>query len=574
MAAFYAKYIRRRRWRLIGILVCLLPGPVSGFAQQTAPSTVNPAYLQRNLDRPPEVEPPPRITLPEMEEGEAPADADAVTFVFQGLTIEGASAISETRLRAAWPHKAGETATVGDIFRFANAITKTYRTSGYGLSYALVPAQDVENGAFTILVIEGFIERVVAQGVKRKRIRARIERIADKLTARRPVRMADLERALLLINDLPGVAVSGVLSPGERRGGAVLTLEARSNALFASVGYNSFMPETLGRHIVDASVGISGLVTGSDHLRLRAQRTPASNAYWSVWGDISTAVGSSGLRAGTSGFYSKSDPEDEFLDALEYQGTSSYGRAYVEHPVMRSRRRNLYVGAAFEVNNTSSDLLAQTFFDDRLRSASVWAAYEFVDFTQAATTIKATVNQGFDILSARGDSRANGQLDYTAMQLDMQRSQPIAQLAGGSFSLRVDGFGQVALRDRALFSAAECSYGGRRFGRAFDAGVITGDSCATGSAELQWTTPLDLPRVPAPAAIGFYAFVDGGLSWQNGALQPGEEERLSAASAGLGASLQFSELASGLVEVSRQVSFSAGEVIASPRITGALVIRF
>ena len=45
----------------------------------------------------------------------------------------------------------------GELFDFANAITRAYAQAGYALSFAVVPEHTIEDGAVTVRVIEGFV---------------------------------------------------------------------------------------------------------------------------------------------------------------------------------------------------------------------------------------------------------------------------------------------------------------------------------------------------------------------------------------------------------------------------------
>lgn len=544
------------------------------LAQTAIPRTLEPSRAPQNLERLPQPKPQPQVTIRSTEPMVAPDQADKLTFTYKGLRIEGSHALPEAELHKLWPHEVGATANVAEIFAFAQAITEAYRRAGYALSFAVVGEQAIVDGTFTVRVVEGYVERVAVEGEISHLLRTRIEAMASRITASRPLRMEDLERYLLLINDLPGVTVSSVLSPGQAEGGALLTLKIEHQKFGATLGYNSFMPKTLGRHIAEASVESRGLTVGSDLVRIGTQHSLTSDAYWSVSGEYTALIGADGLRFGLSAFYSQTDPEDLLLDLLEYKGDTVHARLYAEYPIIRSRTQNLYVGAGLALNNAGSDLLGTRFFDDRLRPLSAWVSYQFTDSTQAVTSLKANLSQGLNILEARGDSRADGRIVYTTIELDAQRNQPIGQLFGGVAFLAVAAHGQASLRSGDLYSSAECSFGGRQFGRAFDAGIITGEHCAQGSVELHWANQLALPLLRGQSVFDLYTFADGGIAWERGPLQPGERRRLSAATVGLGLNLQFTNWLTGLVEVSRQVALTGGIDETSPRVSGAVQVRF
>jgi hemolysin activation/secretion protein len=105
-------------------------------------------------------------------------------------------------------------------------ITQTYRESGFLVSVAYVPPQQIgESRLLTLRVMEGRVGRVVVQGSQRYR--------DDQLNVSslgligRPLRQTELERALLYARDLPGVSVTSVLQPGQNEGDTDIILIAQ-----------------------------------------------------------------------------------------------------------------------------------------------------------------------------------------------------------------------------------------------------------------------------------------------------------------------------------------------------------
>lgn len=319
-------FTNRRRMRCSLALVVLMS---STYALAQVPSTLDPARIGGNL----ETQPLQRrtqysISLPRVEDGVVPEGASGVTFVFGGVRIEGAAVLPEAKLLADWPHKAGDTVRVDEIFALAESISQAYREAGYALSFAMVPQQQIDGGVFRIQVVEGFVERVVIKGDLSEAVRADMQAFADRILASRPLRTADLERYLLLINDMPGVTASGVLSPAAVEAGAVLTLEAAHEPVAGSVGYNSFMPDTLGTHVLEASGGMQGVLTGSGSVSLTVRRSLMPDAYLGVSGDASVGIGTEGLRVGVSGLWSRIDPRDILLDVIDYKGSLVSAQLY------------------------------------------------------------------------------------------------------------------------------------------------------------------------------------------------------------------------------------------------------
>ena len=177
--------------------------------------------------------------------------------------------------------------------------------------------------------------------------------------------------------------------------------------------------------------------------------------------------------------------------------------------------------------------------------------------------------RGLDWFGAAGSRRANGRLSYDIVTLDAQRTRPLFAAFSGEVPAQVAFHGQVAFGPGGLFSPVECAFGGRRFGRGYDAGVVTGDHCALGYGELAWRG-----RV-GPADTTVYGFGDVGYLWQKGTLQAGEIRRRSAASAGVGRQIGLADKVDGVVETSWAVRTPKGAVDTDNfRVNAGLRLRF
>ena len=522
---------------------------VSLSDQVDLPPTLESTRPEQNLQEGPKALSEPGGLVPLRQDESAPPNAADMKFVFSEMMIEGASALPQEDLMRLWPFKTGDEVSVSDVFMLANAITRAYSEAGYALSFAVVPEQDIASGRVRLRVIEGFIEKVDIVGPEAERLAGtavleRIRQLASQILNSRPLRTADLERYVLLINDLPGVKVSVVLSPSpDTSGAAVLHVEVlEHDALSGNVAYNNFMVDLLGRDVVGATVNLNGLLTGSDQLSLSGWHSATSNAYWNVAGQASTGIGNEGLRVGISASHSQSKPDDALLKVLDYEGNTTTGQLWVSYPVIRSRSENLSVSASFGMTNATREILSTDLTRDRLRDLEVSATYDSVGASRAQNYIQLGYQRGLDVLNAEGNSRANGNLEYDVISLNAQRTQPLGNALQGVISGRVGLRGQASIGRGGLFSSIECALGGRRFGRVYDSGTLSGDECLLGFGELSWAG-----RV-GDIGTELYGFGDGGYLWQKGLLEPGEAQERTASSGGLGARVQVTPRVSGILE--------------------------
>jgi hemolysin activation/secretion protein len=103
--------------------------------------------------------PVPQRPVPEIriEQGSAPAIAvpDQMKIVVRSLQVTGAQVFSEAELLAVTGFKPGSELTLADLRAMAAKISAFYRSKGYFVAQAYLPAQDIKDGAVTIAVIEG-----------------------------------------------------------------------------------------------------------------------------------------------------------------------------------------------------------------------------------------------------------------------------------------------------------------------------------------------------------------------------------------------------------------------------------
>ena len=548
--------------------------PAPALAQLTTGQVIEPQRIEDSLSDAAQPQSRPDLVEVRPVPQSVPDGAVDATFVLRQLTIEGANAIAPATLMELWNRQPGEVVSVSEVYRLAAAITRAYAEAGYALSFAVIPEQRIEDGTVRITVIEGFVTDVVLQGDAGNATSA-IRAMLRPLETAGPLRSADLERALLLVNDLPGTTARASLSPAENVvGGSVLTVVIDRKPVEGEIGYSNYLPAQLERHMAAASLRLNGALGGTEQLWFSTLRSLAGDYYWNAAGGFSVFMGNDGARLAVDGLHARVHPSDPALEKLEYEGGSNVFRASLAYPLIRSRARNLSLELAGELNNADIDLLGQAFQRDRLRMLSTALTYDFAGADRSVTLLRAGLEQGLGIFDARGDSRANGSPVYTLIEMQAQRDQPLAATGGGRLSVFASASGQAALHN-ALLSAAECGLGGRQYGRGFDPGVVTGDHCVLGSAELRWTAPFDQFGTDRPAMMQAYGFVDGGITWQKGTLQPGEPREASGASGGVGLRFSLPPSVSASIEGSHAIKRPAGVPSASDfLLSAAISLRF
>ncbi|MGH8053074.1 MAG: ShlB/FhaC/HecB family hemolysin secretion/activation protein [Stenotrophomonas sp.] len=153
------------------------------------------------------------------------------------------------------------------IQQINNRITQAYRDAGFLVSLAYVPPQQIgDNQTLTLKVMEGRVGRVLVQGSQRYR--------DDQLNASslgligRPLRKAELDRALLYARDLPGVSVTSVLQPGQNEGETDIILVATDSThpYEISAGLSNHGTDSTGKYRAELGVSAFNALGAGDVL--------------------------------------------------------------------------------------------------------------------------------------------------------------------------------------------------------------------------------------------------------------------------------------------------------------------
>jgi hemolysin activation/secretion protein len=461
----------------------------------TLPPSVEPGRIQQQFQPQEAPRAVPEISIPATPENEIPADAANVSLQLDAITVEGATLYSAENLAALTQDYVRRPIVLADLFRLADRITARYRADGFILSRAVVPAQRIGKTA-RITVVEGYVSEIHVDGYDA----VRIEAYAKHIEASRPLRAADLERYMLLVNDLPGVTARAVLSPSPTaEGGALLTIVA-SHALVDG----SFVTDNRGTRFIGpvqfyALTGINlpgddaSVLLGDGRIALRVITTPSISELRYGEFTLTQPLGSDGLRLIVFGSQSWSHPGY----TLAPFNTRSYASSYsstLAYPIIRSREQNLEVRAGFSTVDTRSVTLDTPGLppssDDHLRILQGGLTYDRSDAWQGINLVTLQASRGLPAFGASAEvgatpSRPFARSDFFKETAEISRQQDLTWVYP-DLGLYAAATGQVS-GNGALPSSQQFGLGGPLYGRAYDPSDVTGDEGWAAKAEVQYT---------------------------------------------------------------------------------------
>lgn len=530
--------------RLVCAASLVFAAPGIGVCQAQTPGAA-PGQFEREFQSPPPVPTPEAPAIPQGSEDRPPADAERVRFVLRQMAVEGSTVLTERDLQSVFGDLVGKEISLAQVYAVAATLTATYRNEGYVLSRVVVPPQRIAEGIVRLQAVEGYIAEVRIQGSARRSI-PEIEAIASRVKESRPLRADALERALLLINDLPGITARSTLSPSAQPNASDLTIELFEKRVSAAANVNNRGSKSLGPWRADLSGDVSQLLWGYDRLGLRVIQTLFNNELTFVTGGYDRWVGSDGLRWGLSGAYVNSNPGPPVNVSLPTNSGS--GTAYVSYPFVRSRVTNLTGRAAFTYYDGKTDINRPagtiTFSEDNIRAIRIGATYDLVDRFRGVNVVDVEFSQGLDIFGASGfnsplASRAGANPNFNKITAYAARLQEIIPKWSALFAVNA----QYAFSK--LLTPEAYTFGGEFFGQAYDAAELVGDSGAALKVELRYTNQ----GFSVLRNYTLYGLYEIGEVFNRRPIDPGQQQRQSAADTGFGARFSFSHNVSGYLEL-------------------------
>ena len=558
----------------------VLPAAATGISVLLASGAVL-AQAPVNIPRPPpaqsdlidRVAPPPTPavsprTLPPMPQAQrGPGETREVRI--STASVQGNSILSDSEIRRLLSPIEDRTITLARIEETRLTLLGAYRRAGYpfvSIAAALVPGPDGRNEV-RYAVTEAYVAEVRLDGDIGP-AGTQVLRFLERVKESRPVSTRDVERALLLASDVPGVTVRGVLQPIQGEPGALRLIAQVSRR--AVSGY--FNVDNRAYQLTGPWEAL--LVAGVNSMTEFGERTEASiygtegGTQWFMQASEEVFVGSSGLRIRIYAGMGNTLPSGQ-LKEIGYEGETSLAGIVANYPIIRSRPVNLWAIGQFDAFNSniytgSGSSFGRTLSGrDRIRAVrggfDAQAIDTFLWFAPPATNqATARAHQGVAVWDTTSNndalsSRLGSEFDFTKFTGEYQRIQPIwAPWDGAMFNFQAYVSGQWSTN--VLPNAEKYYLGGNRLGRGFYSGQVTGDYGYGYALELQLDIGYELPAEPAlgtnRATSQFYLFRDLGWAYQN--LDADRDRRLS--SWGGGVRTVISEAVQVDLEIARRIT--------------------
>jgi hemolysin activation/secretion protein len=280
------------------------------------------------------------------------------SFKFVGNTL-----ISSDKLNSALASFTNRPLTLAQLQEAANAATTIYREAGWTVR-TFLPKQEIDSGIVTLQIVEAVFGGATLQSATPQRIdAARLLDMAEaNLVKGQPLHANDIDRTLLLLDDLPGVSISGNLVPGQRDGETDLAISAADEAWFTgNASIDNQGSRSTGTERLSMNLSINSPARMGDALTLNALKTQGSDYQRAGY---TVPVGYSGWRAGINASHLNYDVLDSYQTNAGTHGTADTTGVDASYPLVRSQLFNLNTSIAYarkRFDNYAANLLSSNY---------------------------------------------------------------------------------------------------------------------------------------------------------------------------------------------------------------------
>lgn len=425
-------------------------------------------------------------------------------FILGAVSLEGLTAYNPGELAPLYDRYLTHDVGIADLTAIAAAITDHYRKDGYFLSRAVVPPQTPGSRTARIVIYEGYIDEVDVTGEGSKSVAWALNAVSG----RKPLRLAQLDRAISLAGDAPGIRVRTHLEPDlDDPARHRLVATTTTDKVQASAYIDNRGPKTAGpwQSYVRGALN-SALVVG-DQLSLAVLAVPFSPRDF-LFTELAYGLGVGGggdrLRAAvTMGRANDgADPISADIGSDSWSANLSYLK-----PLWRNRRINSFAQVSVNARQVEQDWNTGGQYSDKVVALRGMISATFTE-PGGSSNVWAQVSAGKRDGVPNQLSRADASREFTKLNVHAAHYRDLGKHAG----LYLSADAQYS-PDR-LLASEEFIVGGAPYGRGYSYAALGGDRGIVGTAELRAGFKPDIKGV---SFVLGYGFLDAGKVWNRGA---------------------------------------------------------
>ena len=445
----------RHRGLLFALLTFLLASQVvfKPLSAQAIPPAATPGGALPDLDE--AITEPfvyPGVELPaEQAAPVTPSDPDAPRMQVRGFRIQGVKpreglGISQQAVEQLVKNEAQKLLaaegvsgfSVGMFETLTRSIARFYRERGFFLARAYIPEQKVPDGIVTINIVEGFLDQVVF----RNNTLYSDEQLADVFDdlIGESVYLPDIERAVFITNDFPGLNTSALFGPGLKPGSAAIQLNTLEDPSQGFVSFDNHGSFYTGEQRLRGNYVSNNLFGQADRLETNLIFTldPQNGTYFDL-AYVQPVLGYDFLAGG--GYSWNTFDVGGNLADLQINGESTILNGYMTYLFRRKRSERMSATVDLSLKEAESRVINTVDSRDTLTVLSLQGLYQGTSWSASGAyqQLGVTLSLGLedflgsmgsdDELSGRtGGSGDNAGGGFTKLNVDYLRISQIAEL--------------------------------------------------------------------------------------------------------------------------------------------------
>jgi hemolysin activation/secretion protein len=275
----------------------------------------------------------------------SPAREGAVTLVVNSFAFEGNTRLSAEQLAAIVAPYQGRQYEFDQLRQIADIVADAYREAGWLVRVSL-PKQEVKDGVVKLQIVEAAFGKTLVQGSQTRVDPAVLQAMVNAAqTTGQPVQTQSIDRALLLLDGIPGLNVAGNLVEGQEPGQTDLLLGVADRAgVTGDVSLANTGARSTGAHHAMANLNINSPLYLGDQLQIMALKSQGSDFERLAW---TMPVGYDGLRVGVHGTRLAYKLVGDFA-SLNGHGTALGQGLDLSYPWVRSQASNVNLTASYD----------------------------------------------------------------------------------------------------------------------------------------------------------------------------------------------------------------------------------
>ena len=433
------------------------------------------------------------------------ASASAATeFVFKAFKFEGNKVYSTKRLQELLRKAVPQVQDLADLQKAADTVAQLYQNNGVLARVDLLP-QDLTEGEVLITITEGQFAGAKLETPNSPKLPSDylVKLVETAQPKGEAVRMNQLDRATLLLGEVPGVQANMRLRSGEKEGETEALLQVtEGKAWDGQVSWDNAGPVSTGFNRMSTQLNRYGALGRADISSLQYMRSDGTDYLRLAY---SEPLGYWGSRWGANASVSRYKVVTSDYLALNPHGPANGVGLDVTLPLLRTRTTSasmqLALDRKFYRNNTNVGVVSDYFMDTVTTS---FQGSRNDDWRGGGeTSVGAQITRGLVDLSGSPNEANDASSSMTAgrftkLRLNLNRQQtlsPTTQLLGSY---------QIQIASKNLDGSEKFSLGGMQAIRAYPSSEANGNAAQLLTVEYQKT--LQLQQYPFKLS----AFIDTG----------------------------------------------------------------